>query len=161
YFRLNAFHIHIPPLREMREDIPALITFLLQSVTSKTTTAYHKFIDPFVEKILIAYEWPGNVRELKNVLEHSSILADGDNISVDDLPPEIRKTHKTKIINDEVDSLNGDLRHMIHQFELSILTKAVKEASGDRRLAAQRLGIGLSSLYRKLEELEQRDSHSI
>ncbi len=161
YFRLNAFHIHIPPLREMREDIPALITFLLQNITVKNTTAYHKFIDPFVEKILIAYEWPGNVRELKNVLEHSSILADGDNISVEDLPPEIGKTHKTKIINDEVDSLNGDLRHMIHQFELSILTKAVKEASGDRRLAAQKLGIGLSSLYRKLEELEQSDSHSI
>jgi len=111
-------------------------------------------IDPDVEEILSAYDWPGNVREMENVVDRALILADEGRITREDLPPQILRS--TPAVKDgmALPDSGDSLREQVRRFEASIINKAIMDASGDRRAAAQKLGIGLSSLYRKLEEYE-------
>jgi DNA-binding NtrC family response regulator len=155
YFRLNAFQIHVPPLREMRQDIPGLVRFMLRRCAERLVSARKVSIDPLAEEFLASYDWPGNIRELKNVMECAFILAEGDSITLADLPNEMGKGHKTANGTDQPGQVIGDLRQMVCSFEASLLTRAIHDAGGNRRLAAERLGVGLSTLYRKLEEYER------
>lgn len=162
YFRLSMFQIHMPPLRERRSDISGLARHLIRNAAASTTgknalSAPEKTmeIDAEVDEILQSYSWPGNVRQLENVMTRAYILADGGRITLMDLPPEIsrqeentRQTSTGKFIVG-----GGDLREQMRRFEASLIAKTLEEAGGDRKIAAQRLGIGLSSLYRKMEEL--------
>jgi transcriptional regulator with PAS, ATPase and Fis domain len=153
YFRLAMFHIHIPPLRDRKEDIARLIHFVLQNLAAghgKKALA----LDPIAEEILVEFAWPGNVRELENVINRAHILADGERITLADLPPDIaRSVQKRESPGIELAS-NVGLREQLRRLESEIITRALRDAGGDRRLAAQKLDIGLSSLYRKLEEME-------
>jgi two-component system, NtrC family, response regulator AtoC len=153
YFRISGFHVTVPPLRERREDIPALIRYLLARGSDRFGVGGRLAVEPEAEEILIAYDWPGNVRELENVLQRATILAEEGRITVADLPPNI-----TPVIaggaNDVLRHGSGLLREQVREFEHSLILRAIDECAGDRRAAAQRLGIGLSSLYRKLEESE-------
>ncbi|MBL8448025.1 MAG: sigma-54-dependent Fis family transcriptional regulator [Zoogloeaceae bacterium] len=154
FFRLGMFHIHIPPLRERAGDIRALIAFLLERVAEQNRLEMAFRLDREVEQLLLAYSWPGNVRQLENVINRACILAEDSCITVGDLPPEIARSGR---------HLGGDgtgvaqstcLRERLREFEAEIIHRTLAESGGDRRLAAQQLGIGLSSLYRKLEEFE-------
>jgi len=92
YFRLSVFHINVPPLRERREDISALIRFLLQRNTRRMgSSATQVSLDPGVEELLANYDWPGNVRELENVIDRVLVMADSGHITLADLPPQITK----------------------------------------------------------------------
>jgi len=153
YFRLSMFHIQIPPLRERREDMGRLIHFILNNLAGgqgKKTLA----LDPIAEEILVEYPWPGNVRELENVINRAHILADGDRITLADLPPDIARSAPRREKCGLDMSLSGGLREQLRRVEADIITRALRDASGDRRIAAQKLDIGLSSLYRKMEEIE-------
>lgn len=153
YFRLSVFHVHAPPVRERRQDIPGLVRFLLQKGAKRLGGAGIA-IDPDVEEILSAYDWPGNVREMENVVDRALILADEGRITRADLPPQIARIAPAGK-NGAASAESGDsLREQVRRFESSVICKAISEAGGDRRVAAQKLGIGLSSLYRKLEEYE-------
>lgn len=155
FFRLSVFHIQVPPLRKLREDIPGLIRFLLRR-RGAPSGASEASLDPLAEEILLAHDWPGNVRELKNAIERALILAEGGRITLADLPPEITKApRRPSDAPAPAADFIGNLPEMIHKFEINVLTQAVSEAGGDRRVAAQRLGIALSTLYRKLEEHEK------
>lgn len=153
FFRLSMFHIHIPPLRERQDDIRGLIHFILQRARDQHGAAPLSVSDE-VERLLLAYSWPGNVRQMENVINRACILADDDCISVDDLPPEITRgasrgpAHGTPIATERC------LRDQLREFEANVIFRMLDETGGDRRVAAQRLGIGLSSLYRKMEEFE-------
>jgi two-component system response regulator AtoC len=94
------------------------------------------------------------VRELENVINRACILADDNRISLVDLPPGIVQTTAAQTPAGVVIGAEGPLREQMRNLELEILRRAVEGAGGDRKLAAQRLGIGLSSLYRKMEELQ-------
>ena len=156
YFRLSMFHIHMPPLRERQGDIGGLIRYLVHSIGAKSSGSALE-IDPVVEEILRSYDWPGNVRQLENIINRAYILADGGHITLADLPSEISRqgaSQKNKSM-DAFAGKGGDLRDQLRWIEAGIIAKAIDEADGDRKLAAQRLGIGLSSLYRKLEELAE------
>ncbi len=154
YFRLSMFHIHIPPLRERRSDIVSLTRHLLQNNIGASSLKDVLEIDQDTEEILQSYSWPGNVRQLENVINRAYILADGGRITLADMPPEIsRQDATTKGIEAIVERGEGNLRDQMRWIEAGIIAKAIDEADGDRKLAAQKLGIGLSSLYRKLEEL--------
>lgn len=155
YFRLNTFHIHVPPLREMRQDIPGLVRFVLEHCAERTAPARKVAVDPLAEELLVSYDWPGNVRELKNVVECAFILAEGDSITIADLPNEIGKVQQTADGAGQGGQVIGDLRHLVCKFEASLLTQAIQDAGGDRRVAAQKLGVGVSTLYRKLEEYKR------
>lgn len=158
YFRLSVFQIHAPPLRDRREDIPGLVRFLLQQGAKRLNPAVRISIDPEVEEALLAYDWPGNVREMENVVDRALILADDGHVTCADLPPQI--TRRARMLTPAEPEMlappdaSGTLREQVRRFESALIGKAIQDAGGDRRLAAQKLGIGLSSLYRKLEELE-------
>ncbi|MGA7750997.1 MAG: sigma-54 dependent transcriptional regulator [Gallionella sp.] len=156
YFRLSVFHIHVPPLRERRQDLSALVKFLLKRNTRRMNSNDQKvLLDSGVEELLVNYDWPGNVRELENVIDRALILADGDVITIADLPPLITKTTQPCLPEDAV-QFSGSLREQMRKYEAAVILRAIEEAQGDRRAAAQKLNIGLSSLYRKLEELEDQ-----
>jgi DNA-binding NtrC family response regulator len=154
YFRLSVFHLHVPPLRDRRQDIPALVNFLLQRNTRRLgSNGVKALLDIGVEELLVNHNWPGNVRELENVLDRALILADDYRITVADLPSSISKiaqpTH-----SDSGFQTSGSLREQVRKYETHLILKTIEDAGGDRRAAAQKLNIGLSSLYRKLEEIE-------
>jgi two-component system response regulator AtoC len=154
FFRLSVFQIVMPPLRERREDLPGLIAHLLARRVQSPGAPGPLKLDPEAEEMLVSFSWPGNVRQLENVLHRAAILADGGRICVGDLPPEVSRLngggHESAVAL--ADSGEGQLRERVRRFELQLIRRAIDEAGGDRRAAAQRLGIGLSSLYRKLEE---------
>jgi two-component system, NtrC family, response regulator AtoC len=152
FFRLSAFQIQMPPLRERRSDIPGLLRHLIAQRVVPSGAKAQLTLDAEAEDLLINFAWPGNVRQLENVLHRAAILADGGCIRVADLPPEVTRSAGGGAAEQAAVSAEGSLRERVRRFELSLIRRAIDEADGDRRLAAQRLGIGLSSLYRKLEE---------
>ncbi|MFO1327722.1 MAG: sigma-54 dependent transcriptional regulator [Rubrivivax sp.] len=154
FFRLSVFQIVMPPLRERRPDLAGLMRHLLAQRVHPSGAAPLE-LDPEAEDLLVAFDWPGNVRQLENVLHRAAILADGGLIRAVDLPPEVSRVTAPEggaAAAAPAGNGEGTLRERVRRFELSLIRRAIDEAGGDRRLAAQRMGIGLSSLYRKLEE---------
>ncbi len=153
FFRLSVFQIGMPPLRDRRVDIPALVQHLMaQRVAPAGGEALA--IDPEAMDMLTAFNWPGNVRQLENVLHRAAILADGGCIRAGDLPPEVSRTLPAIGGAAPVEGGEMPLRERVRRFEVSLILRAIEECGGDRRAAAAKLGIGLSSLYRKLEEFQ-------
>jgi two-component system response regulator AtoC len=165
YFRLSVFQIDIAPLRERPEDVRGLIRHALRASRQASNPSRALELDPEAEEILLAYRWPGNVREVENVITRACILAEGDSITVDELPAQLvsaagGRRSSTAVSPDE--SLHGQRL----RFETQVIRRAIEAAGGDRKLAAQRLGISLSSLYGKLnsagavpaEAVEERDA---
>jgi two-component system response regulator AtoC len=153
FFRLSMFQISIPSLRERQADIRGLVRFLLKSGRDGSD-AGEIDIDPEAEAYLLSYAWPGNVLELDNVINRARILAENNCITVADLPATLVKAASPRLAHERELALEGSLREQMHKVELDIINGAIGSAQGDRRLAAQRLGISLSSLYRKLGESE-------
>jgi len=153
FFRLSVFQLSIPPLRARQSDIRALIEFFLRNNKAGNKTSGAPQIDPEALELLLAYNWPGNVRELENAINRACILAEGNCITVVDLPSELTRLGSPQNLNSKANGAGGHLRDRVRKFEADILQGAINDAGGDRRLAAQRLGISLSSLYRKLDEL--------
>ena len=153
YFRLSMFHIHMPPLRERRSDIGGLIRHLLHNVGVASPGGEALEIDPDTENILQSYSWPGNVRQLENVINRAYILADGGRVRLVDLPPEISHQGVARETSDMPAVGDGSLRDRMRRTEANFIAKALEDAGGDRKIAALRLGISHSSLYRKIEDL--------
>jgi len=152
YFRLSMFHIHIPPLRERTTDIVGLVDYLVDRLRRETGRSLAP--DAEVRELLCSYQWPGNVRQLENVINRAYILADGENICLADLPPEIsRVAMAERGAAPSVAAAAESLREQVRRFEAGLIARSLEAAGGDRRAAAERLGIGLSSLYRKIDEL--------
>jgi len=151
FFRLGMFQIAIPPLRERRADLPQLIRFLMRR-SHEREYGRELEIDPEAEACLLAYSWPGNVRELDNVINRARILAENDCITVADLPAALVASVDKRLVARHEISGDGSLREQMKRLEHEILTRAIGAAGGDRKVAAQRLGISLSNLYRKLED---------
>lgn len=154
FFRLSAFQITIPPLRKRRDDLLGLIRFMLAAHRRVNRASKVTSIDAEAEERLLSYRWPGNVRELKNVIWRACILAEGSSISVSDLPPAVASARASSG-DGEGSSQQGELRDHMRKLECEFLLKAIEEAGGDRKLAAHKLGISLSSLYRKLEDIDR------
>ncbi len=161
YFRLSMFHIHIPPLRERRSDIAGLVQHLMRKA-GKAFSGGLLDIDAEVESALQAYNWPGNVRQLENVIHRAYILADGGRITMSDLPPEIsRMSLSNEASGGTIAASESGLRERLRLIELEIIVQAINDSGGDRKAAAQKLGIGLSSLYRKMDELGTIESSRV
>ncbi|RKZ21265.1 hypothetical protein DRQ18_04780, partial [bacterium] len=145
YYRLNVIRIHIPPLRERKEDIPLLVEYFLERLSSKLGLPRKKVSERAMEHLL-QYPWPGNVRELENVLERAIILCDGNVIRPLHLPAHVREGRKDI-------RANGTLEDM----EKKLIERALKETGGNIPKAARRLGIHPSTLYRKLKKMRRRE----
>jgi len=147
YYRLNVFGIEIPPLRERREDIPALVEHFIRLHNHELKKRF-KGADSALLKVLMSLPWKGNVRELDNVIEHAMILGDGDWITAADLPRALQQ-------NLEIAPPAGDhLRDALRSYEKAHIEAILAKTGQDKRAAADRLGLSLSSLYRKIEELQ-------
>ena len=152
YFRLNVFHVAIPALRERGDDLDLLIDFFLEKENARIPRKEPLTLDSEARQILLNHTWPSNVRELENALERAAVLADDEIITIGDLPAQLTKSAS-------VDSVGGVglgqlLRDQVKNFEIEVINRTVDECNGDRKLAAKKLGVGLSTLYRKLEEVE-------
>lgn len=157
YFRINVFNVHIAPLRERREDVATLTEFFMGREAKKLLKTTKFTLDQDAEEIIMNHDWPGNVRELENVISRATTLADGDQIIVADLPPQITKVGQFPGAAVIPEFTGKSLKDQVKAFEINVISRAISQASGDRRLAAHQLGIGLSSLYRKLEEIEKSE----
>src|SRR5438876_4409085 len=145
YYRLNIMEIHIPALHERPEDIPLLVDHLIKKHNPELNRNFTE-TDNEVVRLLMSLRWKGNVRELDNVLEHTMILAEGNRIAVKDLPASIVNAGKNALFT-------YSLKEASRQFEKQHILRVLEHVSQDRKEAAQLLGISLSSLYRKIEEL--------
>src|SRR5262249_21839632 len=147
YYRLNIMEIHIPPLHERPEDIPLLVGHLINKHNPELNRNFTGADDEAV-RVLMSLPWKGNVRELDNVIEHTMILAEGDRIRLQDLPRSI------VAMADANPAFTYNLRDATRQFEKQHILRVLDEAKQDRKEAAKLLDISLSSLYRKIEDLE-------
>lgn len=147
YYRLNVIGLHVPTLRERREDIPLLVEYLIQRHNAEMKKSY-KGADNAAMKILMSLPWKGNVRELDNVLERAMILGTGEWITSTDLPLGEEASQGT------VSPVPGyRLKDALHAYEKSYIENILKETACDRTRVAKLLGLSRSSLYRKMEHL--------
>ncbi len=145
FYRLNVVAIHLPPLRERREDIPDLVDFLLarhaRALGKRISGVSHEAM-----RLLLACPWRGNVRELDNALQRAVILGEGPVVTPADLPPDLAPVEGDPSLVDALDEA-------VRRFERLHIERMLRRFP-DKKEAAQRLGVGLSSLYRKIAELK-------
>ena len=155
FYRLNVVQIHIPPLRERREDIPLLINYFLKKFVSQYEDALPD-ISQETMNVLIAYDWPGNVRELENVIEHAVAFSKSKGISLDALPEYLRKVDiKTDLLSmDLSDKQNISLQDALTEVEKKLIQWAYQKASGNQVKMAEILGIPRTTLRNRLIKLQ-------
>jgi DNA-binding NtrC family response regulator len=146
FFRLNVLTLRIPPLRERRQDIPLLVAHFLERIGRES--GIEKTISDEALKTLMTYDWPGNVRELENSLERACAMTTANQIQLRDLP--------TQLYSAPLSLAERDTTGIVPMAELEKRTilDAVAKVNGDRMLAARMLGIGKTTLYRKLKEYQ-------
>jgi len=184
FYRLEVFSIHVPPLRERKEDIPLLVQHFVQNADAilqgsgevkrqsplipLITTPLPPFgkgeggkgvvgvrglskgipkrISKEAMQILVNYDWPGNVRELENLIKRAIILAEGDVITPNELPANLRATYDDFYLDDSDNLLP------LKEIEKQYISKVLRKVKGHRKKAAEALGISERNLYRKLKE---------
>lgn len=163
YYRLNVLKINIPPLRERKEDIISLSMYFLRKFCISNQRKIHGFTNDAL-KILETYSWPGNVRELQNVIERACVFETGSLIGLSSIPVEILESvkdiNKKSIKSQRVDTVafsNFNLDDYLNNIEYELITKALTEAQGNKKIAAEKLGISLWSLYRRIEKFKKAD----
>jgi two-component system response regulator HydG len=143
YFRLNVVQIKLPPLRDRKSDLPLLVASFLEKFTGPQGAI--RSLSEDAMRRLIAYDWPGNVRELENVIERAVALGSGPIVSTADLPSTLQyPTSDRAPEKDEVLPLE--------ELERRAILRTLRETSGDKLAAARILGIGKTTLYRKLKQ---------
>jgi DNA-binding NtrC family response regulator len=150
YYRLNVIPVHLPPLRERREDIPLLITFYLEK---KANGSKVKSITPEALKVLLNYRWPGNVRELENTIERLVILTTGDTITPEHLPGSLTSEPSCPdIMPLDIPESGIDLECLLQNAEKSLLYKALERTGGVKTEAAKLLGLTFRSFRHRLQK---------
>ncbi len=165
FHRLNVIRIHLPPLRERREDIPALVRHFLDSA-ARELGVESKQLAPETEQYLTQLDWPGNVRQLQNTCRWLTVMAPGKTVRVDDLPPELLVHERIPGQGDEwttqlrraVDhylSAGGDdiYTDLNAEFERVLIEASLQYTRGRKQDAAKKLGWGRNTLTRKLKDL--------
>jgi len=147
YYRLNVVRIHLPPLRERREDIPLLAGHFLEKLRP---TYMVSRISNQAMKLLNQYSWPGNIRELQNVLERAAIISHGSEIAAEDLPREFQSTPLKTGGETLVDIPDSGIR--LEELERELIIKALEKSKGNQTRAAQLLGITRSALLYRIQK---------
>ncbi len=178
YHRLNVIRVHIPRLRDRKEDIPRLAHFFLEKA-GKELEVETKILTPEAERMISSMDWPGNVRQLENTCRWLTVMASGREILASDLPPELVPQTQTNTINNlfENTGWQKDLRHWVDQelaagkssildqavpqFERIMIEAALSHTGGRKRDAAMLLGWGRNTLTRKLKELKIINSEAV
>ena len=143
YFRLNVVQIKLPPLRERKSDIPLLVNSFLEKFGDPERPI--RTISEDAMRRLMAYDWPGNVRELENAVERAVALGSGPILHIGDLPSNLQQDSNEK-------TLDSNELTTIEEMERRFILRALRETNGDKLAAARLLGIGKTTLYRKLKQ---------
>jgi len=166
FHRLNVIRVHIPPLRERREDIPLLMRHFLGRAAQELAVE-SKVLRPEVEKILMSLDWPGNVRQLENLCRWLTVMAPAQEIRVEDLPDELlgetgsaaiagadwQQLLRQWVYQQLADNRKQLLKEALPVFESIMIETALQHTGGRRQEAARLLGWGRNTLTRKLKEL--------
>jgi len=155
YFRLNVVNLRIPPLRDRAGDIPALAAYFLEKMQRESGIEYTLSDDSL--RLLTTYDWPGNVRELENALERACALSSGPVLHLSDMPTQLQDHHRQTQTSAQVESeaaakTTGQGILTIAELEKQAILETIERLKGDKLLAAKLLGIGKTTLYRKLKE---------
>ena len=165
FHRLNVIRIHLPPLRDRKEDIPLLLKYFLRRAANELSVDV-KRLRPDTEAFLSRLQWPGNVRQLENVCRWLTVMAPGAEVHIDDLPSELKddavkssgssdwedvlkRWAKNQLMADE----QSIMERAAPQFERILIQVALEHTAGRKQEAAKLLGIGRNTLTRKLKEL--------
>jgi DNA-binding NtrC family response regulator len=169
YYRLNVVPLHLPPLRDRREDIPELVAHFLD-IYNEQNDRYVAHIDPRALAALQQYQWPGNVRELQNYVERAVVMAPGDELTLDLLPTAVTTGRTPRAIGValDFDSLAEELVHLglgdagteaadihsriVDRVEREVIEQVLHECEGVQIKAASRLGINRNTLHKKLKQ---------
>ncbi|MGO9588673.1 MAG: sigma-54-dependent transcriptional regulator [Candidatus Acidiferrales bacterium] len=151
YFRLNVFHIHLPPLREHKEDLPLLIEHLLEEISEKHGKKVSG-VGADVMELLRSYPWPGNVRELRNVLERAAIASDRGIIGRQHLPSDFG--HAAATVTAGLNGIRFPIGTTVDEMEQELILQTLSATSQNKTRAAELLGISLKTLHNKLKEYE-------
>ena len=145
YFRLNIVEIRLPPLRDRRVDIPVLVSAFLEKFCDPARPI--RTISEDAMRRIMAYDWPGNIRELEHAMERAVASGSGPILHVEDLPPNLQSPATEKLtVGDELVPLEA--------LERRAIFRALRETAGDKLAAARLLGIGKTTMYRKLKQYE-------
>jgi DNA-binding NtrC family response regulator len=149
YYRLNTFQIELPPLRERKEDIPPLVASFVRGFAQQLGKA-EPTISPEAFQKLVDYNWPGNVRELQNAIEYAVVLARQDQITMKELPAEVRLPIALQKTERAASSSNGGAQRLV-EMERNAILDALARCHGNKKKAAELLGIQRPTLYNKMK----------
>jgi len=151
FYRLNVIPIHLPPLRERREDIAPLVAHFIQKICAELGKTARS-ISPDALAILEQHPWPGNIRELENVIERAIVLGHGDVLAADALPPEVRRPRDTEAPSIEIPPEGLDLDATLDQIEHRYIQLALARSGGIQTRAAELLRISFRQFRYKLQK---------
>jgi TOMM system kinase/cyclase fusion protein len=162
YYRLNVIHIHMPPLREMKEDIPLLAQYFLSSFANEVGRGSMHFSSHAME-CLVNYGWPGNVRELENEVRRAATLTDSDVIDESDLSENVRSVAQKSPVSGRgvlqyppTEKENQSLKDVVEEYEIRLIREALEENKGNKQKTSKILGLTRQGLIRKLKKHEER-----
>lgn len=147
YYRINVMNIHLPPLRERKDDLPILVNHFIEKFNEKFKRDIKHFSSSAFD-ILMDYNWPGNIRELENVIEHCFVLCGSDVIQIEHLPKRLREENFNSITK----NTSGNLNHL-KDAERNIIINTLKKHNGNRSKTAEELNIHPTTLWRKMKKL--------
>src|SRR6266571_2670137 len=155
FYRLNVIPIHLPPLRERREDIPLLAAHFVRKISAELGKSV-KGVSPDALAILENYRWPGNIRELENVIERALVLGSGDVLEAEALAPDLHLSRDTQEVPVEIPPDGIDLEAMLDQIERRYLQMALARTGGVQTRAAELLRVSFRQFRYKLQKHGQR-----
>jgi len=154
YYRLNVIELHLPPLRDRPEDIPALAEHFVDQFSRKLNVELNS-IDSDAMEAMLSYRWPGNVRELENTIERAAVLADGSTVDLEALPDTIRDADDTLAAVIDDDDLS--IKRATARLERRLIRTALERTQGNRTHAADLLDISHRTLLYKLKDYDLQD----
>ncbi|MBI1962026.1 MAG: sigma-54-dependent Fis family transcriptional regulator [Candidatus Rokubacteria bacterium] len=151
FYRLNVIPIHLPPLRERREDIPLLVAHFIQRISAELGKPV-RGVTPEALAILEQYRWPGNIRELENVVERALVLGSGDTLNLEALPSDLRHPRETQEVPLEIPAEGLDLEATLDQIEHRYIQMALARMGGVQTRAAELLRVSFRQFRYKLQK---------
>jgi DNA-binding NtrC family response regulator len=159
FYRLNVFNVHMPPLRDHKEDLPAIVDRMITEMNEKHGRNV-KGIDAELRGRLMAYDWPGNVRELRNTVERAIILCGGDELQAKHLPPGFGTRSGKLAVEVPANAVQVEVGTTVGEAERMLILKTLESTHNNKTKAAEILGISLKTLHNKLKEYFQKSEES-
>jgi transcriptional regulator with PAS, ATPase and Fis domain len=155
FYRLNVIPIHLPPLRDRREDLPLLAAHFIEKVSREVGKTV-RGLTPDALAVLERYHWPGNIRELENIVERAIVLGSGDTLTPDELPPDLRRPRGVSDLPVELPGSGLDLEATLERIEQRYIQAALARTGGVQSRAAQLLGLSFRQFRYKVAKYGAR-----